>query len=167
VGRGSEFIVRLPVGTTAGANGTPPPAPVADASSLAGFRIVVADDHRDSAKALAMLLKIKGNEVRTAADGFEAVELAETFRPDVILLDIGMPRLNGYDTARRIRAQPWGREIYLVALTGWGSEEDRRRSQEAGCNFHLVKPVYSPDLEKLLVAIKPTRQPVEAPPART
>ena len=97
-----------------------------------------------------MLLRLMGNEVRTAHDGLEAVEVAETFRPDVVLLDIGLPELNGYEVARRIREQPWGRDVVLVALTGWGQEEDRRRSQEAGFDHHLVKPVDLAALEKLL-----------------
>ena len=82
-----------------------------------------------------------GNEIRTAHDGLEAVEAAEAFRPDVILLDIGLPKLNGYEACRRIREQPWGKDMVLVALTGWGQEEDRRRSEEAGFNHHMVKPV--------------------------
>jgi CheY-like chemotaxis protein len=97
-----------------------------------------------------MLLRLMGNEIRTAYDGLEALEVAESFRPEQVLLDIGLPKLNGYDVARRIRQQPWGRNIILVALTGWGQNEDRRRSQEAGFDFHLVKPVELAALEKIL-----------------
>ena len=97
-----------------------------------------------------MMLKYMGNETNTAHDGLEALEVAETFRPDVILLDLGMPRLNGYDAARRIRQEPWGRHTVLVALTGWGQEKDRRRSQQAGFDLHPVKPVDPAALERLL-----------------
>jgi CheY-like chemotaxis protein len=102
------------------------------------------------------LLKLKGNDIRTAHDGLEAVEAAESFRPQLVLLDIGLPKLNGYEVARRIRQQPWGRDMLLIALTGWGQDEDRRRSQEAGFNFHIVKPVELAALEKLLAGVQPT-----------
>ena len=94
-----------------------------------------------------------GNEVRTAHDGLEAVQAAEVFRPDVVLLDIGLPKLNGYEAARRIREQRWSRDIVLIAVTGWGQEEDKRRSKEAGFNFHMVKPVEPAALEKLLAGL--------------
>src|SRR5262249_58929769 len=94
-------------------------------------------------------------DTRTAHDGLEAVEAAKKFRPDVALLDIGLPKLNGYDACRSIRAQPWGEGMVLIALTGWGQEEDKRRSKEAGFNFHLVKPVDLADLEKLLAGFGP------------
>jgi CheY-like chemotaxis protein len=97
-----------------------------------------------------MLLRLKKNEIRTAHDGLEAVEAAESFRPEIVLLDIGLPKLNGYEVARRIREQPWGREMMLVALAGWGQDEDRRLSKEAGFNYHVVKPVEIAALEKLL-----------------
>ena len=119
-------------------------------NALSGCRILVVDDNKDSADSLGMLLRLKGNDIRTAHDGLEAVEVAETFRPELVLLDIGLPKLNGYDVARRIRQQPWGRDVILVALTGWGQDEDRRRSQEAGFNFHIVKPVELAALEELL-----------------
>ena len=99
------------------------------------------------------MLGLLGDEVRVAHDGLEAVAAAEAFRPDVILMDIGMPRLNGYDATRRIREQPWGKAITIVALTGWGQEGDRARSKAAGCDGHLVKPVSLPDLEKLLAEL--------------
>ena len=120
------------------------------------MRILVADDNRDSADTLAMLLTIMGNEVRTANDGLQAVDVAAAFRPDMILLDIGMPKLNGYETCRRIREQPWGEKAVLVALTGWGQDEDKRRSQEAGFNHHMVKPVDHAALEKLLAGLQAT-----------
>ena len=111
------------------------------------------DDNRDAATSMAMMLKLMGNEVRTAHDGVEAVEAAEAFRPQAILMDVGMPKLNGYDATQRIREQPWGRGIIIIALTGWGQDVDRARSKEAGCDGHLVKPVNPPDLEKLLAEL--------------
>ena len=148
-GRGSEFTVRLPVLPEAGAE--PQPGPLAQkAPALPARRILVVDDNRDSADSLAMLLGILGNEVRTAYDGVEGVEAATAFRPDLAFLDIGLPRLNGYDAARRIRLLPGGAKMILVALTGWGQEDDRRRSREAGFDHHLVKPVAPEELERLL-----------------
>jgi CheY-like chemotaxis protein len=97
-----------------------------------------------------------GNATQTANDGLEAVELAAAFRPDVILLDIGMPKLNGYDVCRRIRGQPWGRNIVLVAYTGWGQDDDKRKSQEAGFNLHMVKPVEPVALDRLLAGLQAT-----------
>lgn len=154
--QGSEFVVRLPL--------IPPPLeppPAGDGlrvAALSGSRILVVDDNKDSADSLGMLLRLKANEIRTAYDGIEAVKLAETFRPQLVLLDIGLPQLNGYDVARRIRQQPWGRDVILVALTGWGQDEDRRRSQEAGFNFHIVKPVELSALEKLLAGLRATTE---------
>ena len=95
-----------------------------------------------------------GNEVRTAHDGLEAVGLAGTFRPDVALLDIGLPKLNGYDAARRIRKEPWGRHMVLIATTGWGQDSDRKLSKEAGFDHHLVKPLDPGDLAKLLGSLR-------------
>ena len=115
----------------------------------------MADDNQDSADSLAMMLKIMGNEVRTANDGLQAVDVAAAFRPEVILLDIGMPKLNGYEACRRIREQPWSEKVILIALTGWGQDDDRRRSREAGFNHHMVKPVDPAALEKLLAGLLP------------
>ena len=97
-----------------------------------------------------MMLELLNNDVQIAYDGVEAVRQAELFRPQLILMDIGMPRLNGYEATRRIRAEPWGRNMTIIALTGWGQEVDRARSQEAGCSGHLVKPMNRADLQKLL-----------------
>jgi DNA-binding response OmpR family regulator len=110
----------------------------------------VVDDNRDAADSLGMLLRMSGNEVYTAHDGLEAVEAAATFRPDVVLLDIGLPKLNGFEAARRIRAQQGGAAMLLIALTGWGQEEDRRRTKEAGFDHHITKPVEFNVLQKLL-----------------
>ena len=112
------------------------------------------DDLPDTADSLTLMLELMGHHIRTAHDGLEAVQMAERFRPDVVLLDIGLPKLNGYEAARRIREQPWGQQMVLVAVTGWGQEEDKRRSQEAGFNSHLVKPVEPAALERLLAGLK-------------
>ncbi len=155
-GRGSEFVVRLPIMfETPNTQQTPEPT-VSDLTRKTSRRILVVDDNRDSATTLAMLLKLTGNETHTAYDGLAAVEAAETFRPDVVLLDLGLPKLNGFEAARKIREQPWGKSIVLVALTGWGQEDDRRKSSEAGFNGHLVKPVDHAALMKLLAELLPT-----------
>jgi CheY-like chemotaxis protein len=113
------------------------------------------DDNRDGAASLAMLLTVMGNDTRTAHDGLEGVEMAETFRPDLIVLDIGLPKLNGYDACRRIREKPWAKNTVIVAATGWGQEEDRRRSAEAGFDHHLVKPVDAAEVTRLLAKGRP------------
>ena len=147
-GKGSEFLVRLPA-AVAGSD-LPAPDPANEPESTLTRRILIVDDNRDSADSLAMLLEITGNETFMAHDGIEAVELIEKYRPEVVLLDIGLPRLNGHEVCRRVREQEWGKDIVVIALTGWGQEEDRRRSQEAGFNGHLVKPVDYDALLKLL-----------------
>jgi CheY-like chemotaxis protein len=114
------------------------------------LRVLVADDNVDSADMLTMLLEELGNDVQAAHDGQEALSIAASFRPDVAILDIGMPKLNGYDVAQRVRAETWGAEVALIALTGWGQSEDRRRSREAGFDHHLVKPVDGATLRKLI-----------------
>jgi PAS domain S-box-containing protein len=144
---GSEFVVRMPMvpaeSSAKASNGEHEPPSTRR-------RILVVDDNRDAATSLALLLKLMGHEVQTAHDGFEGIEKAESFRPDLILLDIGMPKLNGYETARLIRERDWGSDVALVALTGWGQEEDRRKSHEAGFNSHLVKPIEVGTLKSLL-----------------
>jgi DNA-binding response OmpR family regulator len=115
---------------------------------------LIVDDNRDAADSLVMLLRIMGNDTRTAYDGQEGVQVAGEFRPDVILLDIGLPKLNGYEACRRIREQAWGKQAVLIAVTGWGQEEDRRRSREAGFDQHMVKPVDPQDLLKLLAGLQ-------------
>ena len=117
------------------------------------FRILVVDDNHDSALSLAMMLSIMGHETRTAHDGESAVETAESFLPEVVLLDIGLPKLNGYEVAQRIREHAWGTSMFLIAVTGWGQEEDRQRSSEVGLNVHMVKPVEPAALEKLLAEL--------------
>ena len=152
---GSEFVIRLPVYCESQIE-SPLKNEGPRTTALSGCRILVVDDNKDSAASLAMLLRLKGNDIRTAHDGVEAVEVAEAFHPELVLLDIGLPKLNGYEVARRFRAQPWGRDLILVALTGWGQDEDRRRSQEAGFNFHMVKPLELAALEKLLTELQAT-----------
>jgi PAS domain S-box-containing protein len=150
LGQGSEFIVRLPVAREA------EQARTAAGETLlvpAPRRILVVDDNRDAADSLGMLLRMIGNEVHTAYDGLEAVGAAATFQPDVIVLDIGLPKLNGYEAARQIRAQPGGADRVLIALTGWGQEEDRLRSKEAGFDHHITKPVELSTLKKLLAQV--------------
>jgi len=145
-GRGSEFVVRLPRGRHVA------PDPVgARPVEAAGprRRVLVADDNRDAAETLALLLQLEGHEVSVAHDGEHAVALAEKERPEVALLDIGMPRMNGYDAARRIRERLQA-DIVLIAVTGWGQEEDRRRAREAGFDFHFTKPLDVPGLAPLL-----------------
>jgi PAS domain S-box-containing protein len=147
--QGSEFAVRLPVVRSVAAERTGQD----HASSTACRRILVVDDNKDSAISLAMMLRIMGNETLTAHDGLEALDLAAVFKPHVVLLDIGMPKLNGYDTARRIRGQTWGKGMVLVAVTGWGQDEDKRQALEAGFDHHLVKPVDPAALEELLAGL--------------
>ena len=138
-GRGSAFVVRLPVLIETPTAVTPEPTR-AEAKN-ASRRILVVDDNTDSAASLAMLLTLTGNKTHTAHDGLEAVQAAEAFQPEVILLDIGLPKLNGYDACQRIREQTWSKNMVIVALTGWGQDEDRRRSKDAGFDFHMVKPL--------------------------
>ena len=155
-GRGSEFMVRLPLSPVRVLERAPreeaPPPP-------AGCRILVADDNSDAAESLAIMLRIGGNEVRTGRDGVEAVSLAESYRPEVVLLDIGMPRMNGYEAARSIRREPWGKHMMLIALTGWGQDEDKRRALEAGFDHHMTKPVDADALEKLVASARPSVRP--------
>jgi len=152
-GKGSEFIVRLPVIVEAATlPQSEEPSGASDFKSTSR-RIVVVDDNRDSADALAMLLRLYGYETDTAYDGVQGVDVAERLRPDAVLLDIGMPRLNGYDACRCIREKPWGKSLVLIAMTGWGQEEDRRRTIEAGFDAHIVKPVDPADLIKLIASL--------------
>lgn len=148
-GRGSEFVVRLPA--LSDEPSAVRPAPVAAREALPSRRILVVDDNRDSADSLAMLLALHGHETETAHDGAAAIEGIARRRPDVVLLDIGLPSLSGYDVCRRVRQESWGDDVVIIAVTGWGQEEDRRRSEEAGFDGHLVKPV---DFEQLFELIR-------------
>jgi PAS domain S-box-containing protein len=148
-GSGSEFTIRLPVAAPA-ADTTPA---AATGAASAARRILIVDDNADGAESLSMLLQFDGHETMMANDGRAALEVAERFRPDVILLDIGLPGMNGYEVCRHIRATEWGSGIAVVALTGWGQEEDRNRSREAGFDTHMVKPVDHDALTRLLASI--------------
>jgi PAS domain S-box-containing protein len=153
VGRGSEFVVRLPVLLD-----VPEPVPAMAPPRLEGppvirRRVLIVDDNKDAAEWLATLLSLSGHDTHVALDGVEAVKAAERLAPDVVLLDIGLPRIDGYEVCRRIRQQPWGRDLVIVALTGWGQEEDRQKSREAGFNTHLVKPVDDEVLMNLLASL--------------
>jgi CheY-like chemotaxis protein len=164
-GRGSTFTVRLPMLMEEPLSLTGPAADMLDQATPAR-RILVVDDNRDAAISLGVMLKLMGNSVRTVHDGYEALEVAESFRPEIILMDVGMPALDGYETTRRIRQQPWGRDILIFALTGWAQEADRVKSQAAGCNGHLAKPVSVFDLEHGLaqmsqLALDPARRATE------
>jgi PAS domain S-box-containing protein len=151
IGQGSEFVVRLPVFAEQ-PKVQPSPVSTVERVPTSSRRILVVDDNRDAAVSLATLLRVNGNETQTVYDGVEAVETAATYKPDVIFLDLGMPNMNGYDACRAIRKQPAGKGILIFALTGWGQDEDRQKSTEAGFNGHLVKPVEYAVLSKLLAA---------------
>ena len=145
-GHGTELVVRLPL---LDVTSTPFGVPTAESKRppvVSPRRILVADDNNDAVEALALQLQLAGHDVRTANDGMEALEVAESFAPQVVLLDPGMPRMDGYETARQIRRRSWGRGATLVALTGWGQQQDRQRTSAAGFDVHLVKPVTEFDL---------------------
>ena len=128
-----------------------------DSSRMVKRRVLVVDDNADALESLSSLVTLMGNEVRQARDGVEALHVAETFQPEIVLMDLGMPNLNGYEAARRIRQEAWGGEIALVATTGWGQDEDRRRTTEAGFDRHLVKPIELASLREFLSAPAPLR----------
>ena len=152
--RGSEFILRLPTGDPAAERLDP--AIDADVTPTAGLRLLVVDDNRDAAESCAMLLELSGHLVRTAFNAGQAMEVATVFRPHALLLDIGLPDVTGYELARQIRATPWGQGAILIAVTGWGQEEDRRRAFEAGFDHHLTKPIEGEKVESLLHALAET-----------
>jgi PAS domain S-box-containing protein len=149
LGRGSEFVVRLP----ALGESRPPQPRVGQPSPAVGRRILIVDDNEDGAESLALLLRLGGHETYTAHDGLDAVEAAERLRPQAVLLDIGLPGLNGYEVCRRLRQKPWGKDLMLVAVTGWGQDVDRKRSREAGFDTHIVKPVDPDALLRLLSSV--------------
>ena len=152
-GKGSEFLVRLPVLTEI----VTPAVPLEgdDQPAITSFRVMVVDDNHDAADSMATMLRLLGNDTLTARDGEEAVLACETFQPDVVLLDIAMPTMNGYEACRQMRLQPGGREIVIIALTGWGTDDDRRRTREFGFNHHLTKPVNLTSLRTILGSLKP------------
>jgi CheY-like chemotaxis protein len=155
-GRGSEFVVRIPAHDAA--------AITADDFASGGERprtrgprrVLVVDDNEDAVTSLTVLLRLAAHEVLVARDGAEAVAVATIERPDVILLDIGLPKLDGYQVARRIRDEEWGKDVLIAAVTGWGQEADRARTKDAGFDVHLTKPVDPAALERLLGDLRPT-----------
>jgi len=162
-GKGSDFIVRLPIGA-------PLPEDLdtdAETDSLAadaGLKILVVDDNRDAADTCAMLLEASGHHVQTAYTGRQALELARTFRPHALLMDIGLPDIDGYQLAQQVRAAPWGRSAALVAVTGWGQEQDRLRAVAAGFDQHLVKPISAETMDTLLQSLVRGGRPRLPPP---
>ena len=153
VGRGSEFVVRLPMLVDVPEPVSAMAPPHLEGPPVIRRRVLIVDDNKDAAEWLATLLSLSGHDTHVALDGVEAVKAAERLAPDVVLLDIGLPRIDGYEVCRRIRQQPWGRDLVIVALTGWGQEEDRQKSREAGFNTHLVKPVDDEVLMNLLASL--------------
>ena len=153
-GRGSEFIVRLPLARTAAsgrAGGHD--GPERPSAALAGRRILVVDDNRDAADSLAMLLQLLGAVVHTAYDGPSALEAVRVHRPSVLFLDLGMPRMDGYAVAAQVRGEAQYQDVTLIALTGWGQEEDRRRTREAGFDHHLTKPPGVQAIQQLVASL--------------
>jgi CheY-like chemotaxis protein len=146
LGRGSEFIVHLPVAMV----GQAKPESAREPTSVAPRRVLVIDNDHDVADSFALLLGLFGCEVRTAYDGFASISTLVEFEPEIVLLDLGMPGMNGYETAHRIRELPEGRKILLVAVTGWGQDGDRERTREAGFDLHLTKPASIEAIERLL-----------------
>jgi signal transduction histidine kinase len=152
LGKGSEFTVRFPLTAGAAAQLHQPQAS-AQPKPVAGRRILIVDDNRDALESLARLLQLAGHETYQASDGQQALALAGEKRPDLMMVDIGMPGMDGYEVARRLRAQPWGTNMQVVAVTGWGQDADRRRSREAGFDSHWVKPLDEQKLAALLTAL--------------
>jgi CheY-like chemotaxis protein len=146
LGQGSEFVVRLPTTSIPAA----PEAVTEAAQPTKSLRLLVVDDNVDTAEGLAMLLQVSRHDVRTAHDGPTALEAALDYRPDVVLLDIGLPGLNGFEVAKRIRQQPTLKSIVLVAMTGYGQDSDHQRSREAGFDHHLIKPADFGKLQEIL-----------------
>jgi CheY-like chemotaxis protein len=147
-GEGSRFVVLLPLKPLESTSTAAPADPLL--TGRAQHRIIVVDDNEDAALVLSMQLRLAGHELKTAYSGGAALELGREFRPDAVIMDIGMPGMNGFDTARQLRQEPWGKNVLLIAVTGWGQPEVRRQSRDAGFDFHLVKPVKAIDIEKLL-----------------
>jgi CheY-like chemotaxis protein/two-component sensor histidine kinase len=150
---GSTFVIRL----LAVAESAQSSRPVPDGPgrmSPPSLRMLIVDDNRDAADSLAMLMRTTGNEIRTAYDGLEALQAASEFRPEVVLLDIGLPKIDGHEVAQRLRREPWGQRVCLIAVTGWSDESDRARSRAAGFDHHLVKPLDTGLLAQLLSSVE-------------
>lgn len=155
---GTTFYVRLPVLPETGRAEEQPFRDQMSTPVPGKRRVLVVDDNVAALESLSRLVQLMGNEVRRAHDGLEAIEIASSFLPDVVLMDLGMPNLNGYDAARRMRMEPWGRELALIATTGWGQAEDRRRTAEAGFDCHLVKPIEANSLREVLSSVAVSRR---------
>jgi CheY-like chemotaxis protein len=160
-GQGSEFTVRLPVVHRFAAIHPDNSLKNGQHQKAHSRRVLIVDDNRDSARTLSMSLRLGGHETATAHDGVEAIKTAQEFQPDIVLLDIGLPKLNGYEVCRRLR-ELRDRNVLIVALTGWGQEDDRRQSAAAGFDLHLVKPINLPMLEELLASRESTQEPIVA-----
>jgi two-component system CheB/CheR fusion protein len=164
-GTGSEFVIRLPLSPARiedreskredreAGNGDPRSSILGDPSTPRALRVLVVDDNPDAADSLAMLLRLEGHDVRIARDGRAALEGAQAYLPRVVLLDIGLPGLDGYSVARHLREQPGTRDALLVAISGYGQEEDRQRSRQAGFDHHLVKPIDFSELQQVMPAL--------------
>jgi PAS domain S-box-containing protein len=157
--RGSEFVVRLPLD---GASVAPEPSAAPPSAPALARRILVVDDNRDAVDALAMMLRLNGSDVEVAYDGQSGLATAQSFRPDAIVLDIGLPGMDGYEVARRLRARPETADKLIIAVTGYGQKEDRQRALAAGFDHHLVKPIESETLIQLLAAPRGSQQPSAA-----
>jgi CheY-like chemotaxis protein len=155
LGKGAEFSVRLPLIAQDRRQGPDENNDLRHQAPSSGRRLLVVDDNTDAAVSLATLLRLQGHEVRVAHDGAAALALASSFLPDMVFLDIGMPQMDGYEVARLLRKQPGLESVVLAALTGWGQEEDRRRTAAAGFDHHLVKPPEPKALESLLRNLQP------------
>jgi signal transduction histidine kinase len=155
-GQGTDIIVRLPLWAMQAGRPDEPrhdsPVP-----AIGPSRILVVDDHLDAVEALSMQLQVAGHDVRTANDGVEAMTIGETFQPQVVLLDLGMPRMDGYETARSMRRRPWGTRALIIAVTGWAQPYDRQKTSEAGFDAHLVKPVSEVELFQAIATGRPTK----------
>ena len=145
--KGSEFLISLPRSADPG---IPEVSSTQAAAQASTRRILIADDNQDALETLKLLLEMDGHEIRTAANGQAALDLADQMVPEVMLLDLGMPGLSGFELAARVRERPWGNQVTIIAVTGWGQAEDRRRSLEAGFNHHLTKPIEFEALRELL-----------------
>ena len=161
-GRGSSFIVRLPVCEELQANGEEAPAAAASPSGQSPRRILVIDDNDDMREMLCLTLAGEGRDVHEARDGASGLVRAAEAKPDVVLVDVGLPDIDGYEVARRLRARPDGAELRLIALTGYGQDEDRQRAAEAGFDAHLTKPVTPELLERAIVAVSARAKPQES-----
>jgi CheY-like chemotaxis protein len=152
--RGTEVLLRLPLLQSATATENEPP-PTGEWAGHSLRRVLVVDDNEAAANLLAVVVEKFGHEVRVAYDGQQAIAVADRFQPDVVLMDLGMPNLDGYGAARHIRQQPWGEDMMLVAVTGWGQDGHKQRAKEAGFDYHLVKPADPAQLRQLLANAKP------------